>query len=116
MWAQLVGDVAIVDVGGDGAHAAGGKKGFEVFDRVVHLQANDIALADALLVQPGRQALYARGHLAVGVAGVADHQRVALGNGLGGDGEQVGEAESARIHDVSGVLVLRRDDAMVLGR
>ena len=92
--AQLVGDVPPVDVDGDGARLVAGEHGFEVLGRVVELEADVVAGPDGeLRVKRVRQSRRPLVELAVRQPSVAADDRLAVGNGVGNELEQVGDVE-----------------------
>ena len=94
--AQLVLDVAVVDVDPDGPQLEDGPGGLDPLDRVVGVDPDVVARADALggevvgqLVGPGL-------HLGVGAPLAVRDQVLPLGVGVDGRLEQVGEVELHR--------------------
>jgi len=91
--AELVLDVAVVDVDGNRAQLERGEHALEVLVAVVHPQTHVVARPDAArrerVGQPGRPLV----ELPIREADVAEHDRLALGHRVGDRFEQVGEVE-----------------------
>ena len=91
--AQLVLDVAVVHVHRHRAQLERGEHAFEVLVAVVEPEADVVAGADAVRGEHMRQPGRALVEVAVGEAHVAEHDRLAVGHGVGHRFEEIGEVE-----------------------
>ena len=91
--AQLVFDVAEVDVHGDGADLERAERSLDPLVAVVRVDADVVARADAARLQEVREAVRTLVELREREAAIAVHERLALRHVVGDALEEVGEIE-----------------------
>ena len=94
--AQLVLDVAVVDVDPDGAQLEHGPQGLDPLDRVVGVDADVVAGADALTGQVVGKAVGPCLHLRICASLALGHDVLALAEGVDGMLEEIGQVELHR--------------------